>query len=47
MAWFMLNVIIHGVIDDTKANKFKINLITDQMIHLVQIIVTWILFILI
>ena len=47
MLWFILNVVIHGIIDDMKANKFKINLIIDQMVHLIQIILTWILFILI
>lgn len=37
---FVLNMIIHAVIDDLKANKFKINLIHDQLIHLIQIVVT-------
>lgn len=35
------NLAIHAVVDDLKANKKKINLITDQSIHFVQIIVTW------
>ena len=43
---YVINMIIHGVVDDLKANKFKINLITDQSIHLVQIIVTWLIFVL-
>lgn len=41
----ILNTIIHGIVDDLKANKHKINLIVDQSIHIVQIIITWILFI--
>ena len=46
--WFYLvlpiNLIIHAIIDDLKANKFKINLIVDQSIHFIQIIITWIIF---
>jgi hypothetical protein len=41
-----VNTAIHFLVDDLKANKKKINLIQDQLIHLVQILVTWILFIL-
>lgn len=37
---FILNMITHAVVDDLKANKFKINLIIDQLIHLAQIIIT-------
>ena len=40
---FLANWIIHAVVDDLKANKKKINLIQDQVIHLVQIFVTFIL----
>jgi hypothetical protein len=36
----VVNSVIHAIVDDLKANKHKINLITDQSIHLVQIIVT-------
>ena len=43
----ILNTIIHGIVDDLKANKGKINLIVDQSIHIVQIIITWILMVLI
>lgn len=43
----LLNTIIHGIVDDLKANKSKINLITDQSIHIVQIVITWILFVVI
>lgn len=49
--WFYLalpiNLIIHAIVDDLKANKLKINLIIDQSIHFIQIIITWITFILI
>ena len=39
----ILNTIIHGIVDDLKANKGKINLIVDQSIHIVQIVITWVL----
>lgn len=39
----ILNTIIHGIVDDLKANKHKINLIVDQFIHIVQIVITWVL----
>ena len=37
---FILNMVAHAIVDDLKANKFKINLIQDQIIHLIQIVVT-------
>lgn len=40
---FVINGIIHGVVDNTKANEHKINLITDQLIHAVQIIVAFLI----
>ena len=43
----ILNTIIHGIVDDLKANKHKINLIIDQSIHIIQIVITWILLVLI
>lgn len=47
--WFYLaipiNLSIHFIVDDLKANKLKINLIADQSIHFIQIIITWLLFI--
>lgn len=45
MVAILLNTIIHGIVDDLKANKGKINLIVDQSIHIVQILITWILFV--
>ena len=40
-----VNLIVHAVVDDLKANKHKINLIVDQSVHFLQIIITWIIFI--
>jgi hypothetical protein len=37
---FISNVLIHAVVDHIKANKLKINLWTDQLIHMIQIIIT-------
>ena len=39
----ILNTIIHGIVDDLKANKGKINLIVDQSIHITQVVITWVL----
>lgn len=41
---FVLNVIIHMITDNMKANKKKINLIQNQIIHLAQIVVTFLVF---
>lgn len=41
---WVVNAIIHGVVDDLKANKHKINLIQDQSAHMVQIVLTAIIF---
>lgn len=38
---FILNVIIHALVDNAKANKKTINLVQDQSIHFLQIICTW------
>lgn len=37
---FAVNTIVHGFVDDLKANKFKINLVEDQAVHMLQIIIT-------
>lgn len=42
---YVANMVIHAFVDNLKANKFKINLVIDQSIHLAQIIVTWLIFI--
>lgn len=43
---YMLNTIVHAIVDDLKANKMKINLVVDQSIHVAQICITWLIFIL-
>jgi hypothetical protein len=43
---FVINVVIHVITDNAKANLLKINLVQDQMIHIVQIIVTWLVYVL-
>lgn len=40
-----VNMLIHCFVDDLKANKLKINLIVDQTIHIIQIVLTAIIFI--
>lgn len=42
---FVFNVVIHTIVDDLKCNKKKINLIIDQVIHVIQVIITWIVLI--
>lgn len=37
---FTINAAIHAIVDDLKANRNKINLLTDQSIHLIQIFIT-------
>lgn len=42
--WFAVslvgNALIHSIVDNAKANKKAINLITDQCIHIFQIVFT-------
>ena len=38
---FLINTGIHAFVDDLKANRYKINLWTDQFIHLWQILITF------
>lgn len=38
---FILNLIVHMITDNAKANLKKINLIQDQLIHIMQLIITW------
>lgn len=40
----MIGIIFHAIVDDLKANKHKINLIQDQMLHIIYIIVIWFIF---
>ena len=43
--WFLaaivLNTIVHAIVDDLKANRMKLNLIQDQLLHLGQILATF------
>ena len=40
---FAANVAIHAYVDHMKANQFKINLWQDQLVHMVQIVLTFII----
>jgi hypothetical protein len=42
---YIINMAVHAFVDNLKANKFKINLVIDQLIHVTQIIITWLVFI--
>jgi len=42
--FIIINTYIHAYVDNLKANKLKINLIQDQLCHFVQIVVTFISF---
>lgn len=48
MGWLFLaypvNMGIHMIVDDLKANKLKINLIVDQLIHVFQIGITFLIY---
>lgn len=37
-----LNTVFHAWVDDLKANKLEINLTQDQLLHVLQIVVTFI-----
>lgn len=43
---FLINLCIHMATDNDKANLKRINLVQDQLIHLAQIIITWVSFVL-
>lgn len=42
---FFVNWVVHAMTDHVKANLLKINLIQDQLIHIVQIVGTWVIYI--
>ena len=48
-AWVFVvpNALIHYLIDDAKANKKKLNLCQDQLLHLAQIVATWVITVLV
>lgn len=43
---YIANMVIHAFVDNLKANALKINLVIDQSIHIAQIVITWLIFIL-
>ena len=43
---FIFNVVIHAHVDHLKANAHKINLVQDQLAHVIQILLTWFVYIL-
>ena len=43
--WYLGNVVIHMITDNEKANRHTINLIQDQTVHMIQILVTWTVFV--
>jgi hypothetical protein len=46
LPFLMMNCVVHMIIDDLKANRLKINLIQDQSVHMLQIFVTWLFWVL-
>lgn len=45
LAAIILNTGVHAIVDDIKANRKKINLIHDQLLHLAQILLTYVVLI--
>ena len=43
--FLVINTVSHAAVDHLKANCHAINLICDQLIHIFQIVATWLLFI--
>lgn len=44
---FGINWTVHIITDNAKANQLRINLVQDQLIHISQIVITWIIYILV
>ena len=40
LLFFIVNMMIHGIVDDLKANKKKFSLVDDQVCHMMQIFLT-------
>lgn len=40
----LINMAVHAIVDNLKANEFKINLVQDQTTHMIQIVATFIIF---
>lgn len=45
LLFFLWNMLIHALTDNLKANKFNINLWQDQLVHIAQIVATWLLYV--
>lgn len=43
--FLLLNIVFHSTVDHMKANCRSINLVQDQLIHILQIITTWLIFV--
>ena len=43
LASVIINTIIHTIIDNAKANQLRLNLVQDQLIHFLQIIITFLI----
>jgi len=41
VSWFVFNIVVHMIVDNMKANEKVINLIQDQIAHLIQIVMTF------
>lgn len=41
IVFILVNTFVHATVDDQKANKKNISLFTDQVIHYMQILLTW------
>lgn len=37
----LINILVHTLVDDAKANRHLINLVQDQSIHIIQILLTY------
>lgn len=44
---FVFNTAIHAFVDNLKANKKSINLLEDQLLHAMQIVASWTVFVVI
>lgn len=40
----IINIVIHYITDDLKANRYILNLVQDQIIHFIQIFLTYLFF---
>lgn len=45
LAVFIINWLVHILTDNAKANQMKINLIIGQSIHIIQIVCTWLIYV--